>query len=478
MAIPQKLVRDFVRIVGSRNVDTGPVELLVFESDGLTLHNARPGCVVYPASTEECSRIVKACVLAGVPLVPRGAGTGLSGGAISEGGVILQLSRMNQIQAIHPEDHYAVVQPGVVNNYLSLQAKPYGLEFAPDPSSQIACTIGGNVAENAGGPHTLKYGVTSNHILGQTVVLPDGQIASFGGAVPLRTGPDFSTFLAGTEGTLAITTEIVVRLVPVAPTVKTMLSIYAAAEGAANSASAILAAGVLPTAMELIDNLCIQAVEAHIKAGYPKDAAAVLLIELDGEEELVTPEITVVEKACKNHGAISFRTAKSEEERQRLWRGRKHAVGSLGKITPAFYTNDGVVPRSRLTEILQLTYQTAEKHNLRVANVCHAGDGNIHPLILYDPDSVKEQQLVTACSEEILIACVEMGGSITGEHGIGMEKRNMIQHMYTAEDIAHMVRLRDGLNPVGILNPGKIFPNGAGCGEVPSTTSIHSGTWL
>ncbi|MFC1583673.1 FAD-binding oxidoreductase [Candidatus Neomarinimicrobiota bacterium] len=478
MVISPKLVKEFGRIVGPQHVDTGPVELLVFESDGLTLHSARPGCVVYPASTEECSAIVKACVRMGVPLVPRGAGTGLSGGAISDGGVILQLSRMDMILAIHPEDHYAVVQPGVVNNYLSLQAKPYGLEFAPDPSSQIACTIGGNVAENAGGPHTLKYGVTSNHILGQTVVLPNGDTAVLGGSFPVRTGPNFSTFLAGTEGTLAITTEIVVRLVPVAPTVKTMLAIYAAAEGATDSASAILAAGVLPTAMEFIDNLCIQAVEAHIKAGYPKDAAAVLLIELDGEEELVAPEIKVVEKACKNHGAVSFRTAKNEEERQRLWRGRKHAVGSLGKITPAFYTNDGVVPRSRLTEILQLTYQTARKHNLQVANVCHAGDGNIHPLILYDPASAEEQQRAITCSEEILIACVEMGGSITGEHGVGVEKRNMISRMFTADDIDHMVRLRDGLNPAGILNPGKIFPKGGGCGEVRSATSIPSEAWL
>jgi glycolate oxidase len=411
-------------------------------------------------------------------VVPRGAGTGLSGGAISDGGVILQLSRMNQILAIRPEDHFAVVQPGVVNNYLSLQSKPYGLEFAPDPSSQIACTIGGNVAENAGGPHTLKYGVTSNHILGQTIVLPNGETAVLGGSFPLRTGPDFSTFLAGTEGTLAITTEIVVRLVPVAPTVKTMLAIYAATEGATDSASAILAAGVLPTAMELIDNLCIQAVESHIKAGYPTDAAAVLLIELDGEEELVAPEVKEVEKACKNHGAISFRAAKNEEERQRLWRGRKHAVGSLGKITPAFYTNDGVVPRSRLTEILQLTYQTAQKHNLRVANVCHAGDGNIHPLILYDPDSANEKQRAMACSEEILISCVEMGGSITGEHGVGLEKRDMISRMFTKEDISHMVRLRDGLNPAGMLNPGKIFPDGGGCGEVHSTTAIPSATWV
>ena len=477
VAIPQKLIKELSRIAGTEHVDTGPAELVVFESDGLTLHRARPGCVVYPASTEECSKIIKACGRHGIPVVPRGAGTGLSGGAISDGGVILQLSRMNRILAVHPEDRYAIVQPGVVNNYLSLQTNPFGLEFAPDPSSQVACTIGGNVAENAGGPHTLKYGVTSNHILGQTIVLPDGEIASLGGTFPLRTGPDFATFLAGTEGTIAVTTEITVRLVPTAKTIKTMLAIYSAAEGATDSASAILAAGVLPTAMELIDNLCIQAVEAHIKAGYPRDAAAVLLIELDGEEELLTPEVEAVEKACKQNGAISFRTAQDEEERQRLWRGRKHAVGSLGKITPAFYTNDGVVPRSRLTDILKNTYQTADKYNLRVANVCHAGDGNIHPLILYDPNSTDEQQRAISCSGEILMACIELGGSITGEHGVGVEKRDMLSHMFTENDIAHMLRVRDGFNPHSTLNPGKIFPNGGGCGEIGSP-KVPSGTWL
>jgi glycolate oxidase len=477
VVIPQKLVKELSHIAGAEYVDTGPAELVVFESDGLTLHRARPGCVVYPANTEECSKIITACGRHEIPVVPRGAGTGLSGGAISDGGVILQLSRMNRILIIHPEDRYAVVQPGVVNNYLSLQAKPFGLEFAPDPSSQVACTIGGNVAENAGGPHTLKYGVTSNHILGQTIVLPDGEIAVLGGTFLLRTGPDFTTFLSGTEGTIAIATEIVVRLVPVAPTVKTMLAIYSAAEGATDSASAILAAGVLPTAMELIDNLCIQAVEAHIKAGYPKDAAAVLLIELDGEEELLMPEVAQVERACKQNGAIEFRTAQDEDERQRLWRGRKHAVGSLGKITPAFYTNDGVVPRSKLTDILKSTYRTADKFNLRVANVCHAGDGNIHPLILYDPNSAEEQRRAITCSEEILLTCIELGGSITGEHGVGVEKRDMISHMFTEQDIAHMMRLKDGFNPHGILNPGKIFPNGSGCGEIGAPT-IPSGTWL
>ena len=478
MALPSRLLKQLRRIVGRPHVDTGPAELLVYESDGLTLHTARPAGVVYPATTAECARVVRLCSEAGVPFVPRGAGTGLSGGAISDGGVIIQLSRMNRLLAIHPDDRYAVVQPGVVNSYLSLQTRPYGLEFAPDPSSQAACTIGGNLAENAGGPHTLKYGVTSNHILGQTVVFADGEIATFGDPFPVRTGPDFSTFLVGSEGTIAIATEIIVRLVPVAPGVITMLAAYSSVAAATDSVSAILAAGVLPTALELVDNLCIQAVEAHLKAGFPTTAAAVLLVELDGEEELIKGDAEAVARACRSQGAVAFHTAATEDERQRLWLGRKHAVGALGKITPAFYTNDGVVPRSRLTDILQTSYRIAKGHGIRVGHVCHAGDGNIHPLILYDPDEPQGPQRAVACSEDILAACLEMGGSLTGEHGIGVEKRDLLRRMFTRDDLAHMLRLRDGLNPIGLLNPGKIFPAGAYCGEIRSPAALPPGTWV
>jgi glycolate oxidase len=385
---------------------------------------------------------------------------------------------MNQLLAIHPDDYYAVVQPGVVNDYLTLQARPFGLEFAPDPSSQAACTIGGNLAENAGGPHTLKHGVTSNHVLGQTVVFADGETGTFGGPYPVRNGPDFSTFLNGTEGTIAITTEITVRLVPRPPAVTTMLAEYKTVADATESVSAILAAGILPAALELIDNLCIQAVEAHLKAGFPIGAAAVLLIEIDGDEDLISDEAEMVAQACKHQGAVSFNTAQTEDERQQLWRGRKHAVGSLGKITPAFYTNDGVVPRSRLTDILQSSYRIAKDNDMRVAHVCHAGDGNIHPLILYDPDEQQGSERAIACSEDILNACLEMGGSLTGEHGIGVEKMELLPRMFTEADLRNMRRLRDGLNPEGLLNPGKIFPNGSRCGELRGITSIPQGTWI
>ncbi len=478
MTLPPRLVKELRRIVGREHVTTLGSELQVYDSDGLTLHTARPAAVVYPATTGHCSAIVRACGTHGVPFVARGAGTGLSGGAISDGGVILQMSRMDQVLALHPDDGYAVVQPGVVNSYLSLQARPYGLVFAPDPSSQAACTIGGNVAENAGGPHTLKYGVTSNNLLGLTVVFPDGEVATFGGTLPVRSGPDFTTFLTGTEGTIAITTEIVVSLIPVSPSVITMLAVYDEVGAATESVSAILAAGVLPTALEMVDNLCIQAVEAHLKAGFPTDAAAILLIELDGDEQVMAPDAEAVGRLCRAQGAVEFRTANSEEERQRLWRGRKHAVAALGKITPAFYTNDGVVPRSKLTEIMQATYKIAADHRLRVGHVCHAGDGNIHPLILYDPDEEGGPQRALACSEEILLACLDLGGSLTGEHGIGVEKRGLIQRMFSEDDLAHMTRLRDALNPGGCLNPGKIFPSGPRCGEARLNQATPPGTWV
>ncbi len=478
MALPPRLLKQLRRIVGRDHVDTGRADLQVFESDGLTLHAARPACVVYPVSTQQCSEIARACTAVGVPFVARGAGTGLSGGALSDGGVIVQLSRMNRLLAIHPEDRYAVVQPGVVNNYLSLQTRPLGLEFAPDPSSQMACTIGGNLAENAGGPHTLKYGVTSNHILGQTVVFSDGEIASFGGPFPVSSGPDFSTFLVGTEGTIAIATEIIVRLVPVAPSVTTMLAVYSSVGNATDSVSAILEAGVLPAALELIDQLCIQAVETRLKAGFPTDAAAVLLIEVDGEEGAVKGEAEAVAQACRGQGAVEFHTAQTEADRQRLWLGRKHAAGALGSITPAYYTNDGVVPRSKLTDILQTIYRLGEKHHLRIANLCHAGDGNIHPLILFDPDESQGKERAMACSEDILMACLELGGSLTGEHGIGVEKRGLIDRMFSRDDLAHMRRLRSGLNRDDLLNPGKIFPTGATCGEIRGIRSLPPGAWI
>ncbi len=478
MALPTRLLRQLRRVVGRRFVATGPAELLVYQSDGLTLHAARPECVVYPESTGQCARVVAACHTAGIPFVARGAGTGLSGGAIIDGGVIIHLSRMNQVLELQAADRFAVVQPGVVNNYLSLQARPFGLEFAPDPSSQAACTIGGNVAENAGGPHTLKYGVTANHVLGQTVVFPDGEIVRLGGRFPVAPGPDFSGFLTGTEGTVAITTEITVRLTPLPPDVTTMLATYATVAAATESVTAILATGILPAALELIDNLCIQAVESHLKVGFPTDAAAILLIELDGHLDEITAQAEIVSRVCRKQGAVEFRVAADAREREQLWLGRKHAVGTIGKISPGYYTNDGVVPRSALTEILNSVYRIGKQHGLRMANICHAGDGNIHPLILFDPGRPGDQERALDCSRDILLACLEMGGSLTGEHGIGIEKRALMEQMFAPADLDHMTRLRNGFNPHNLLNPGKIFPLGGGCGEVRRQPAIPPGTWI
>ena len=478
MPLPSSLVRQLRRTVGAEHVDTGLAETQLFTSDGLTLHQARPAGVVYPTSTAQVAAVVAACLAADTPFVARGAGTGLSGGAISDGGVIIQLSRMNQILDIQPEDRYAVVQPGVVNSHLSLQTRPYGLEFAPDPSSQAACTIGGNVAENAGGPHTLKQGVTVNHVLGQTVVLATGRVASFGGPWHAVPGPAFGSFLVGSEGTIGITTEATVRLVPTPAHVITMLATYEAVGGATDSVSAILAAGILPAALEFIDKLCIQAVEAHLKVGFPTTAAAVLLIELDGDETLNNGQAATVEALCRENGASAFSRARTAEERQRLWLGRKHAAGAIGKISPAYYTNDGVVPRSRLTDILDQIYRIGAEHGLQVGNICHAGDGNIHPVILFDPDTPDGADRAFACSSDILAACLEMGGSLTGEHGIGLEKRDLMPLMYTPADLEHMRRLRNGFNPAGLLNPCKLLPEGARCGEVRGLTTLPEGTWI
>lgn len=471
MVLPPGLIKQLRRIVGKKHVETGLADCLVFESDALPLHSARPDCVVYPATTDECAQVVMVCSQAGVPFVPRGAGTGLSGGAVSDGGVIIQLSRLNQVLAMNPDDSYAIVQPGVTNQQLSLLAQAHGLDFAPDPSSEVACTIGGNVAEDAGGPHTLKYGVTSNHVLGQTVIFPNGELATLGGPFPVISGPSFSTFLAGTEGTIAITAEIIVRLVPSTPSKITMLAIYREVAAATDAVSAILTSGVLPAALEMIDYLCIQAVEAHIKAGFPTDAAAVLLIELDGEESLMQRDAEVVAKVCKSQGAVAFHTAVTEEERLRLWQGRKHAAGALGKIARAFYTNDGVVPRSRLTDIYRAIYRIGEEHGLQIGSICHAGDGLIHPQILFDPDDPQGSERAMACSKDIQRACLEMGGSITGEHGVGMEKREQLRWMFSDSELAHMRRLRDEFNPDQLLNRNKVFPGNDQPGHTGSKES-------
>lgn len=435
--------------------------------------------VVYPESTREVAGIVRLCARHGRPVIPRGAGTGLSGGAVAaEGGVIIETSLMNRILEIDYDDEIAVVQPGVVNLELSEVTAANGFHFAPDPSSQKACTIGGNVAENAGGPHTLKYGVTTNHVLGVKMVMPDGETADFGGRLRDTIGYDLTGLIAGSEGTLGIVTEIIVRLTPNPPALRTFLGVFDTVEDAGNTVSSIISAGIVPAALELIDNLVIQAVENVLKVGFPTGAAAVLLIEIDGDEVTLEEEASIIEGICRKHNARTFQRAKSEEERAALWRGRKEAVGALGSITPAFYTNDGVVPRSKLPDMLRIDREIGRRYGLEVAHVCHAGDGNIHPIILYDPDNEQEVEKAVKISEEILEACIQMGGSLTGEHGIGMEKMGTFRLMFSKEDQEQMMRLRSTFDPRGLMNPCKIFPGSPGCRETRVRGTLAGGGWL
>jgi len=473
------LFEDLRNLLGQNRVISDPTELIVYECDGLTLNTFMPDAVVYPESTEEVSNIVKTCIKYKIPFLARGAGTGLSGGAVAaDGGVIIQMSRMNNIVEIDYDDEIAVVQPGVVNLHLSQATLSRGFIFAPDPSSQKACTLGGNVAENAGGPHTLKYGVTSNHILGLKVVMPSGEIVDIGGQTFDVAGYDLTGLFVGSEGTFGIITEITVQLIRNPELSKTFLAVFNTIKDASNTVSHIITSGIIPAAHELIDNLIIQAVESHLKVGFPTNAEAILLIEIDGISSTLEDEVKIIEKICHNNHVVNLQLAKSEEEKELLWRGRKEAIGALGKITPAFHTNDGVVPISKLPKILELNSKIGKKYGLRVAHVCHAGDGNIHPIILYNPDIKEEVEAAIKISEEILKQCLEMGGTLTGEHGIGMEKRDSLNLMFSDVDQSQMFRVKNVFNPDCLLNPYKIFPIGGKCGEVKLKKQIQGIGWL
>lgn len=479
MAIDSILISKLHSLLGENRVITHPDELIVFECDGLTLHKQMPDAVVLPKTTEEVSEIIKLCQTNHTPFLARGSGTGLSGGAIAaEGGVIIQMSLMKQILKIDYENEIAVVQPGVINLNLTNEIIQDGYHFAPDPSSQKACTIGGNVAENAGGPHTLKYGVTANHVLGLKVVMPTGDIVELGGKIEEFTGYDLVGVFVGSEGTLGITTEITVKLTRNPEGVKTFLATFNKINDASNTVSKIIELGIIPAAMELIDNLVIQAVESHLKAGFPTKADAILLIEIDGVKSTLTEEAKRIESICFSQNAANFQEAQTMEERDLLWRGRKEAIGALGKITPAFYTNDGVIPRSKLPEILEFDLEIGKQYGLEVAHICHAGDGNIHPIILYNPDNKNEIKSAIKISEAILKKCIELGGALTGEHGIGTEKLSALGVMYSDNDQNQMLRLRTVFNPTDLLNPGKIFPEGAKCGESRINQTIIKGGWI
>ncbi len=454
-----QLIAALVEVLGERGVLHRPEELMLYEYDGSSLDQALPQIVTVPATTDEVAAVVRITVAHGRPVVARGAGTGLSGGSVAEsGGVVISLARMNTIIAIDPHNRTAVVQAGAVNLTLSEQAADYGLHFAPDPSSQRSCTIGGNAATNAGGPYCLKYGVMTNHVLAATVVLSDGSIAHLGSLAPDEPGYDLLGVMVGNEGTLGIITEVTVRLLPISEDVQTFLAIYDDLDQASASVSAIIAAGIIPTAMEMLAGRGIAAVEESVHAGYPADARAVLLIEIDGlREELKTWARLIVE-ICRRMGAREVQVANDPAQRARLWAGRKGALAACARIAPRYHIQDGVVPRSRLPEALRFTETVADRYDLTIVNIFHAGDGNLHPLLLFDLRTPGILERAVAASEEILRMCVDVGGTISGEHGIGIEKRAYLHWMFTADDLAAFRQLRTVFDPTGLLNPTKLIP--------------------
>src|SRR5499427_856831 len=468
MAVAEQttLVEELLRLLPGEQVLWRDYDLMLYEYDG-SIDKHRPAVVVFPLSTEEVSQIVRACNRFGVPYTARGAGTGLSGGAIpARGGVLISLARMTRILEIDVENMCAIVEPGVVTLRLGQATAAYGLTYVPDPSSQKACTIGGNVGENSGGPHTLRYGVTTNHTLGLEVVLPDGEIVCVGGSAPDSPGYDLVGLLVGSEGTLGIVTRIWVRLVPINEKVKTILAVFANMEDASSAVAGMIAERIVPAAIEMMDNLTIRAIESRSPSGYPVEAEGVVLIEVDGLREEVEAQSALVEKVCQANGSLSVRLAKDEAERAALWAGRKGAFAAIGRLTPDYYTVDGVVPRTKLPSTLARIQEISRESGFRIANVFHAGDGNLHPLIMWDADVPGAEERVIDAGAEIMQVCAEAGGSLSGEHGIGMEKKDLMPLIFSQEDVAQMQRIKDAFDPDGLCNPDKVFPTAGRCLEL------------
>jgi glycolate oxidase len=453
-------------LLGSENVLTASSDLASYECDGYTIERQKPAVVVFPRSTEDVVGIVKLCNRHDVPYIPRGAGTSLAGGTIPVGGgVMIALARMKRILEVSIQDRYAVVEPGVVNLWLSRHVAPHGLHFAPDPSSQGACTIGGNVSTNSGGPHTLKYGVTVNHVLGLELVLPDGGVLQVGGPVADTPGYDLTGLIVGAEGTFGIVTKIWVRLTRNPEAVRTLLGVFDSIDDTTNCISGIIAAGIVPAALEMIDRPIMGALEEAFHFGFPLDAQATLIMEVDGLEAGLDAEADRIEAIAKQHGAREVRRARSEAERTLLWKARKQAFGAMGRLAPSLCTQDGVVPRTKLPYMMRRIQEIGEKYRVGIANVFHAGDGNLHPTMLFDERDTDQVKRVLEASHEILEECLAQGGSVTGEHGIGVEKIDLMSKMFTPADLDTMVRVRMAFNPSGLCNPGKMLPRGGGCTE-------------
>ena len=465
-AMNSSQMRQLKKAAGPHAVLDRPDDLMLYEYDG-GLERSRPAAVVFGENAQQISRVMRWANENKIPVVPRGAGTGLSGGAIAgKDSIVLSTARMNRILEVDLANLRAVVQPGVVNLELSNYVVKHGVYYAPDPSSQKACTIGGNVAENSGGPHTLALGVTVNHVTGIEAVLPDGRIIELGGKSQDNCGLDLTGFFVGSEGTLGVTTKITVRLTKLPEAVSTLLGVYNTVEDAANTVVAITQSGITPAALEMLDGWLLRAVEAAVHAGYPLDSAAVLLIELEGMKEVVEEQAEAVSKVCMQQKAREVRRAKDEQERQALWLGRKTAFGAVGRICPSYYTQDAVIPRTKVPVTLAEIDRIGKKYGLQIGNVFHAGDGNLHPLILFDGRDPKQMEASHQVGKEIMSFCMSLGGSITGEHGVGSEKKNLMPYMFTEDDLEIMMRLRNVFNPDSVLNPHKVIPELRMCKEI------------
>jgi glycolate oxidase len=464
----QAFAASLTRICGADSVITDAQQLRTYECDGLTAHRCSPGIVVLPQTAEQVAATVRECAARHIPFVARGSGTGLSGGALPRAdGVLIVMSKMRSIIGIDAASRRAIVEPGVTNLAVSKAAEPYGLFYAPDPSSQVVCSVGGNVAENSGGAHCLKNGFTVHHVAGLEIVTPAGEITWLGDGTGAAPGYDLVGAFTGSEGTLGIVTKIVVRLTPIPEAVTTLLAAFTTMGAGGAAVSSIIGSGILPAAIEMMDALAIEAAEAAVNCRYPEGAGAVLIVELDGPEADVAAQTDAVRQICTTTGAYEIRAAENAAERAAIWTGRKSAFAAVGRISPAYIVQDGVVPRTALPAVLDRISELSAETGIRVANVFHAGDGNLHPLVLFDDTVEGEQEAAEKVSGMILDLCIEHGGSITGEHGVGLDKSRYMPRMFGADDLDTMQLLRCAFDPAGLCNPGKVFPTPRLCGEVP-----------
>jgi glycolate oxidase len=474
VATADKLIAELEAICGREHTITHEHQLRTYESDGLLQYAVMPRAAVVPADADQVRRVAKACFDAGVPTVARGAGSGLSGGALPvEDGVLIVLSRLRRIVEIDLENQRMVVEPGVTNLEVGTAVAPTHY-YPPDPSSQVVCSIGGNVAENSGGAHCFKYGFTTNYVTGLEVVLPDGEVAQLGGGKLIDTpGYDLLGAFVGSEGTLGVATKITLKVVPAPPAWRTLVAFYDQMEDAGRTVSDIVAAGLIPGAMEIMDKLSIRAAEGATGAGYPTDAGAALVVEVDGPEAECAAGFEEIQTICRDHGASSIRIAQDDAERALIWKARKAAFAAMGRLAPNYYVQDSVIPRTQLPQILHRIEELADEYGLQVANVFHAGDGNLHPLVLYDAENPGEAERAEECAGEIVKACVAIGGSITGEHGVGVDKKRYMPSMFGEPDLAAFQKLRCAFDPDGLANPGKLMPTPRLCGEVPGPYRQH-----